>query len=227
MLDGRGKARVGDRGDQAQHGVEQEAGALGLCRFDPEALRGRVREPGGQRPGRASEGAGQVVPGEQAGAVAALRCLGEHGLLGREEERHVAGRRVDGAHERDRQQWPEGGDAGEPEAGDDHQGGGAEKNGAAPETVAGETDGQRERRRAEQRSGDDGSDLHGGEPQPGEVAGEEHADHAVRESACAAREEEGPRVARRGGRKHRASMCELPAGRIDRDESLRLYPGRA
>src|SRR5947208_3215389 len=66
-----------------------------------------------------------------------------------------------------------------------------------PRAVAQKADRQRQHRRAEQRGRDDRADLQRAEAEPAEIAGEQHAHHAVREAARSAGEQERPRVARR------------------------------
>ena len=157
------------------------------------ALATRSGNPLASAPARAEQRARQVVAGEERRAVLRLGGGREQRLLRRQEERHVALRRVQRAGERDQQDRPEAGREREAEARRDHHRRRHEQHAARREAAADETDAERERRRAEQRRGHDRAGLEGREAEPFEVPDQHHAREAVGEAAQRARRDE-PRL---------------------------------
>src|SRR5262249_35049642 len=93
---------------------------------------------------------------------------------------------------------PEIGEAGEAQAGREHERRCTEQHAAAREAVAGETEGDGERGRPEERSRHDRAHLEGGEAETREVAGEQDAHQPVDESAQRADAHEAARIAAAG-----------------------------
>ena len=86
-------------------------------------------------------------------------------------------------------------------AGQQHQSAGAQQNQTWAEPAATQANRQGQRRRAQQRGGDQHADLRRREAQVGQVAGQQHAEHAVGKAAQPARQNDAPRVRARFARR--------------------------
>ena len=177
------------------------------------ARRERIGNAGGERSEGAGDRAGEVVPGEEGGAVLRGGGFRQDRLLGRQEQRDVAGAGIERADEGDEEKGPEAGGQVEGDPGRAHQRRRSEQDRAPREAVSEHSDGEQQRGRPEEGGGGDGADLHRRESEPRQVAGKEHAGDAVGHSARGAGRDQ-PDGVRRGRRRkqapHRATCARAP-----------------
>jgi len=86
---------------RSQRGIDEECGAFGLRR---RSRRDRIRKTRGKGSQRAGEGACELYQAKQLVRSRAAADSASTALLGGEEQRDVAGRRVQRAEERDGEQ---------------------------------------------------------------------------------------------------------------------------